>query len=181
MNITECYDTDSIIRELETAFQINGSDFEERDLDLVIRNVKTRIGRQYQIDLSENKIDSAELEVGVYRNAVSIYIDNIARIHAKLCGLCQIARYMTYVQVSLSSVNYLGYTETTLKTMLVALQRKVTLPMAEEAINSVKVKLGTINNCREKRLFMLIVISHALGFYEVTAAIAEILYLGSMK
>ena len=181
MNITECYNIDGIIRELEAAFQIDGSDFEERDIDIVIKNVKTRICRQYQIDLSEHKVDSAEFEVGVYRNAVSIFIDNIARIHAKICGYCQIARYLTSMQVSLSDVNYLGYTEESLKTMLQALQRKATLPMAEDAINSVKLKLSTINNCREKRLFMLAIVSHAIGFNEVTAAVAEILYLGSLR
>ncbi|MCI9050729.1 MAG: hypothetical protein HFI05_02205 [Lachnospiraceae bacterium] len=181
MDITGCYSIDAIIRELEIAFQIDGSDFEERDMNIVIQNVKTRIGRQYQIDLTSTKINAIELELGVYRNAIALFIDNIARLHAKICGLCQVERFLTSSQVSLSDVNYLGYTEDSLKTLLVALQRKVTLPLATDAINSIKDKLGSISNCREKRLCLLIIIADAIGFPEVVAAIAEILYIGMIR
>ena len=90
-------------------------------------------------------------------------------------------RFLTSSQVSLSDVNYLGYTEDSLKTLLVALQRKVTLPLATDAINSIKDKLGSISNCREKRLCLLIIIADAIGFPEVVAAIAEILYIGMIR
>ena len=181
MDITSCYDIDSIIREFEAAFQVDGTDFEERDVDVILKNVKTRVGRQYQVDLTEFKIDSPEFDIGVYHNAAALFIDNVARLHAKLCGLCQICRYLTVVNISLSDINFLGYTEESLKTMLQALQRKATLPMAEEAVQSVKRKLGSINNCREKRLFLIMVISYTIGFHEVTASVAELLYLGGLR
>lgn len=181
MDITNCYNIEAIIRELEVAFQIDGSDFEEHDMNVIIKNVKARIGRQYQIDLTDTKINSVELELGVYRNAAVLFIDNVARLHAKLCGLCQIERFLTTSQVSLSDVNYLGYTEESLKTLLIALQRKITLPLATDAINSIKDKLGYISNCREKRLCMLIIIADAIGFSEIVAAIAEILYIGMIR
>lgn len=181
MNITECYDLHSLIRELEAALQIDGVDFEEKDIDVIIKNVRTRISRQYQINLSEYKIDSAEFDLSESRESVILFIENIARIHAKFCGYAQIERYTTNSSISLSSINWLGFTEDTLKVTLKALQRKVLIPKAIDNIQAIKGKLGTINNCWEKRLFVLMVIASDLGFDELMACIAEILFQGTLK
>ena len=181
MNITGCYNLHTIICELETILQIDGADLEERNMDVVIRNVKTRISRQYQIELADYKIDSDELAVGPYRNALSIFIDNVARVHGKLSGYGQIARYLTNIQISLSSINYLGFVQTELKALLIALQRKRTAVDTTDAVKAIKDRLGSINICWEKRLFILLIVSEALGFNELTAAIAEILYLSVVR
>ncbi len=181
MKIADCYDLHALIRELEVAFQVDGSDFEERDIDVLVKNVKTRVSRQYQIDVLSYKVDADELTMSESRKAVVLFIDNIARIHSKLCGYAQLVRYKAANEISLSDINYLGFEETSLKTTLVAMQREHYLPQVEENIAAIKTKLGVINNCWEKRLFVLAVVAYELGCSEVTACIAEILYQGMIK
>lgn len=178
MDISNCYLLYDIIRELEVAYQIEGEDFEETDTDIVIKRVKQKLGRQYQINIMEFKATAPELEMSQFRNSLSLLIDNITAIHAKVCGYTQIERYTMKSGISLSDINYLGFTEVTLKETLIALQRQDTMPLAEESIQAIKTKLGTISNCWEKRIFVLLVVSYELGFYEMTAALAEILFQG---
>lgn len=179
MNITERYDLHAIIKELEFAFQIDGPDFEERDIDVMIKNIRKKISREYNIDVVEYKVNSAEVEMSPERGSISLFIDNILRIHSKFCGYEQIERYNTMSGISLSAVNYLGFTEESFEKTLKALQRAVLLPKAETAIEAIKGKLGTVNNCWEKRLCILMIVAHELGFDELTASIAEILYQGT--
>ena len=181
MNIADRYDLHEIIKELETALQIDGVDFEERDIDVLIRNIRLKISRQYQINLTDYKVCDTEIELSDFRKSVSLFIDNITRLHSKICGYSQIARFMTSSGISLSSVNYLGFTEETFVKTLLALQRKISQPKAEASIQAIKGKLGTVNNCWEKRLCILLVVSHEIGFYELTASIAEVLYQGTFR
>lgn len=181
MKVKDCYNLHDIIRELEVVFQIDGRDFEEKDVDVLLANVKTRISRQYQIDAVSYRIDSDELTMGESRKAVILFVDNVARIHAKLCGYGQILRYNQLNEISLSSINFLGFEESSLKTTLVAMQREYYLPKISENIAAIKTKLGAINNCWEKRLFILAIVACELGFSEVTACIGEILFMGMLK
>lgn len=178
MNICSCYEIDSIIREMEAVLQIDGKDYEERFVDVVIQTVRARISRQYQIDLSGGlKIDSAEHMLAAYSSAVAVYMENVVMVHAKFCGICQIARYTTQTAVSLDNINFLGFTEETVRTVLQALQRRATAPLAEDALTKIKENLATINTCREKRLILLMVVAYDIGFYELSASLAEYLYL----
>ena len=181
MDIARRYDLHTIITELEAVLQIDATDFEEHDVDIILLNVKKRIDKNYHIDLSTYKVDSDELAMSQYRNAVSVFIDNVTRIHGKVCGYGEIARYLTTLQIKVSNINYLGFTKEDLKAALIAMQRKVTQPMTEEVIKAIKEKLSTVNFCWEKRLFLVLVISYDLGFKELTAAIAEILYVGVVR
>lgn len=181
MNIVERYELYSIIQELEVVLQIDGRDFEERDMDKVIRNVKTRINQQYMVDLTDQQVDSEALAMGPYRGALSVFIDNVTRIHGRMCGYGQIARYLNSLHINVGDINYLGFTIESLQQALIVLQRKRTLPMAADAIEAIKDKLSTVNTCFEKRLFILLVVSYELGFKELSATIAEILYLSIVR
>lgn len=181
MNITDCYDLPSLIREMEAALQIEDADFEEQDMDIIISNVKKRISRQYQINLSDYKINADELAFSDFRKSLSLFVDNIARIHAKFAGYAQIERYHTKYQTDLNKINYLGFDEKSLRTALLAIHTKIMQPRVTDVIKAIKGKLGTINTCIEKRLFMLIVITHELGFNEVAACISEIFVQGTIK
>lgn len=178
MTVTEMYDIDSILREAEATFQIDGQDYEEHDMDVVIRNVKQRLGRQARIDFEKYKITDPEISQGFYRAQAVMLTDSVAMLHGRLGGAVHIQRYLTSSPVSLSDVNYLGYTEESMRGVLRALQRKETAPKAVNAVKAIKEKLGAVISCREKRLFMLIIIADAIGYPEIVAVVAEILYQG---
>ena len=109
MNIQSLYTTiglDGIITELEAALQIDGKDYEEASFDTVIGNVKQRINRMYQIDLSLGKVNDISFESGIYKAAVSLFIDNVASIHARyvrlgrLRGLRQQVTYLCLLLIT---------------------------------------------------------------------------------
>lgn len=178
MEVTEAYDLDNILREAEATFQIDGKDYEEHDLDFVIKNVKQRLGRQARIDFEKYKVTDPEISQGLYRVQAMMLTDSVAMLHGRLCGAVHIQRYLTTSPISLSDVNYLGYTEQSMRAVLMALQRKETAPAAADAIRAIKEKLGAVASCREKRLFMLIIVADAIGYPEIVAVIAEMLYQG---
>lgn len=183
MDIKSLYrlnDFDGIITELEAALQIDGKDYEESEFTHIIQNVRTRINRQYQIDLSLGKINDISFESGIYHAAVALFIDNVASIHSRLCALCQIERYTTTSLVNLGVVNYLSYKKESLMKVLQLLQREKTLlgTSASESVSMIENRLAMIRICREKRLFMILIVAYELGFNEIVASVAEILYFG---
>ena len=178
MTISDNYVIDEILTQLEIALQIDGVDYAEKDVNVIVNNVKTRIARQYNVDLKGTNITDSTLFIDKFRSASVLFVDNVTRIHSMLCGYLQIVRYKAVVLVRPGNVNYLGFNDKELLQFLSLCQREVTLPRVREGMESIKNKLASINNCREKRLFLILVVSYELGFYEVMAAIAEILYLG---
>lgn len=178
MNIAEIYDINRIIINLEIAFQIDGTDYAEKNIDTIIKNIKNRIIRQYQVDLTNNKITDDAIAMGRSRNQASLFIENVANLHSQLCGYLQIVRYTSYVTVKPINVNYLGFTDKSLMGFLQLCIRQSTIPAAANPMEAVKLKVSSINNCIEKKLFLILIVAYELGFNEVMAAIAEILYLG---
>lgn len=171
---------ENLLTELEVAIKLSGKDYAESSYDTIVRNVKQRINKEYQIDLNLGKINDVSFETGIYKAAVSLFIDNMAMIHSKLCAYCQICRYTVHNDISLSSINYMSCTEDSMKQTLKVLQREKTRVKAEEAIETMKTKIMTIKTSNEKRLFMLLLLTYDFGLYEITACIAEILYLGGV-
>lgn len=180
MTITECYDFAELLREAEATLQISGTDYEEADVDRVVMNVRQRISRQHQIDITARKMNDPEIAIGLYQKHALLFVSSAAMLHSKLCGLAQTQRFITASPLSLSKLNWLGYAAQSMKAFLTVLQREATLPSAVDAINSIKEKLPTIGNCMEKRLFMVLVVADAIGFPEIVAAIAEILYQATL-
>lgn len=181
MNIASCYDLHELIKQLEIALMIEDGDLRETNMDKLLDNIKTKIDRQYQINLKDFKLNSIELEMSEAQEAASTYISNIARIHSMLCGYCQIRRYLATTDISLEDINYLGLTRESLRESLKALQRACYQPRLSDFIEILKRKLPTISNSWEKRLFVLIVVCEELGLPEVAACIGEILYLSFRK
>ncbi|MBQ2885816.1 MAG: hypothetical protein IJE43_18995 [Alphaproteobacteria bacterium] len=181
MNIMSCYSLHDIVSSLELALQIEGSDLRETDMNRMLDNVKLKINRQYAIDIINFKVDDPEIEGSPMRSETELFIENIAVFHEKLCGYCHIRRYLTSSEVSLEDVNYLGITKESMEKNLIALQRLCYKPRVEQFIEVVKQKLPTISNSLEKRLFILLIVCWEIGFSEISAAIAEILYQSKVK
>ena len=94
MDISSLYDINRIVNNLEVALCIDGVDYAEKDMDVILKNIKNRIIRQYQLDLTSTKITDTALYVGRSRTAAAMFTENIAALHGQLCGYLQIARYL---------------------------------------------------------------------------------------
>ena len=82
MTISEMYDINRIILDIEVALQIDGKDYGEKDVDVVMENIRNRIIRQYQIDLHDRKISDESLYIGKSRS--SAVISTTWDLHRKL-------------------------------------------------------------------------------------------------
>lgn len=176
MNIGECYDLHSIIKELELALQIEDGDLRETDMDKLMANIKKKIAIQYNVDLTGFKINSPEIELSQRREDAALFIENIARIHAKLCGYAQVKRYLYTNEISMEDINYLGLTRDSFKKNIIAMEREYFQPRVSSFIEVLKQRLPNISNSWEKRLLVLAVVTIELGFTEVAASIAEIIH-----
>ena len=183
MNIKNLYGQDGldkIITELEVALQLDGRDYEEESFSDILNNVYKRINRQYQLDFKMGKICDPIFETNKFFDSASLFVDNIALIHAKLSAYCHIVRYGLHTDVLLSNINYMSVQQSTMLQVLKELQLESCIPSVEEPVRVLENRIQTIRISREKRLFMLLLIAYEIGLYEVVATIAEILYLGGI-
>lgn len=178
MNIEDIYNLDKLLKEAEVALQISGTDYEEKDFGIILRNIRDRLGLQYQIDLTDKNINDDSFNVSIYQSSISLLIDNMAMIHSKFAGYTQIVHYEFKSDINLSNVNYLGFTKDTVMTSLRLAQMRKTQPRILNFVESIKPKMYTIKHCKEKRLFVLFIVSYELGLNAFTATLAEILYIG---
>lgn len=181
MTLTELNnDLLKIITDLELALLIDARDYAIKDINVVIDRVKERINIQYQVDLLNMPIGSTEWALSAQKGSLLLFMGNVLELQNRLSGYCQIARYHTRIDVSLDRVNYLGQTKESMRLVLMALQREKTIASAEKALDVIKLKLASINNCIEKRLFVVMLVAYELQLFELSATLAEILYLGGI-
>lgn len=178
MVISELYDINRIILDIEVALQIDGKDYSEKDVDVILENIRNRIIRQYQIDLHDRKISDDSLYIGKSRSSAVLFIENIAALHAKLCGYLQIVRYNKVVTIKAVNINYMGFTQKTFMSFFMAAMGASTMPNIDSAVKAIKRKFGSVNSCIEKKLILIMIVAYEFGLYELVASIAEILYLG---
>lgn len=178
MTISEMYDINRIILDIEVALQIDGKDYGEKDVDVVMENIRNRIIRQYQIDLHDRKISDESLYIGKSRSSAVLFTENISALHAKLCGYLQIVRYNKIISIKVVNINYMGFTQKALMSFFMAAMGSSTMPNIDQAMQAIKRKFGSVNSCLEKKLILIMIVAYEFGLYELVASIAEIFYLG---
>lgn len=176
MEIKDNYNLSNTLKELEAILQIDGIDYEEVEMERFLQNVRRRIEKQYQLDLTNASFNSARMSNMAYQGSLVIYIDNVSRVHSVVCGYSQICRFNMEVPISLASINYMGFTRETLKEVLVSAQVNSKMVAISRAMDAIGEKLATLSLCSEKRLLTCFYITYKLGLYELTAALAELLY-----
>jgi hypothetical protein len=72
----------------------------------------------------------------------------------------------------------MGFTQKTFMSFFMAAMGASTMPNIDSAVNAIKRKFGSVNNCIEKKLILIMIVAYEFGLYELVASIAEILYLG---
>lgn len=177
MRVKDCYNLQKIITELEAVLQVDGIDYDEININKLVKAVKQRLERQYHVSFAGEDINETPINGEAYQGSLVVFIDNVARIHSVICGYAQICRYTMEIPISLSSINYMGFTRETFKEVLVAAQTERRMVAVERAIDAIGDKLCTVSLCNEKRILMGLYLTYKLGLYELTASIAELLYL----
>ena len=178
MDISSCYDLEEIVNDVEAALLIDGRDYAEKDFARIISNIKNRIRGQYNVDLSKYKMNDESMYIGPQRQSAFLFCQNIADLHGRLAGYLQIVRYTHEVTVKLVNVNFLGLDEDKLMSILRLSQSKDHIPSVEQNYEIIKYHVCSINACMEKKLFIIMLVAHELGFYELLSCAAEILYVG---
>jgi hypothetical protein len=179
-SISATYSVDALLRELEGVLKIDGQDYDEVNFNNIMQNIRTRIVREYQIDMEEGRITESTLERESNRELVEAFVSNVARAHGKFCGYVQICRYEVKVPTDLERVNWYGFTKDSIQTMLRKATSKRGLPACEGGFSGIKERMGSIVNCLEKRVTMVMLVAYELGFDELSSAIAEMLYCGGL-
>ena len=178
MTISEMYDINRIILDIEVALQIDGKDYGEKDVDVIMESIMNRIIRQYQIDLHGRKINDDTLYIGKSRSSAVLFVENVDNLHARLCGYLQICRYQTHVTVRPININFMGFAQASFMSFFMAAMTARTLPDCDAAIQAIKRKFGSINACIEKKFILVLLVCYEFGFDEMVSSIAEIMYLG---
>lgn len=178
MFVLDNYNIADIILQLELTLQIDGRDYQERDVETIYQNVLRRIAKQYRLDLTGNPITDASWYAGDTRGDAVLFMDNVTHQHSMLCGYLQIVRYIQKIDIKASSINFAGFTPASMDNLFLACMSRMTIPNTKEAMSALEKRFGTLGMCPEKRLLLLFMITYRLGIYELVAAIAEIFYLG---
>lgn len=184
MNITERYDIQDILKEIEAVLQIDGKDYGEQNVDNIISTVVKRIAIQYGLDVSKNKITDDIHFVGDTRTSAVLFIDNCTMLHAKLSGYCQVLRHTSvknkFVRCDISprNINYVGATPEGFRDFLICAKVDETIPRIDTVLEYIKSKFCTIQMCLEKRILLIMIVARYLGINEFVSCCAEIMYLG---
>lgn len=178
MTISDSYGVSNIVLDIEVALQIDGKDYGEKDVDVILENIMNRIIRTYQIDLHGRKITDADLYIDKSRSSCVLFVENVSALHAKLCGYLHIVRYQAQASIRPININYMGFSSNSLMSFFMAAMTERTQPDCRDAINAIKRKFGSVNSCIEKKLILIMIVCYQFGFTELVAAIAEIFYLG---
>ena len=179
MQISDMYDITRIVRDIETALCIDGVDYGEKDIDTIVENVTNRIIVQHQIDLHGRTLTDDVLYVGRARSSTVLFVENLAFMHARLCGYsAAIVRYNRRVTIRPVNINYMGFTTETLKSFFMAAQMEATMPSINTAISAIGRKFGSVNSCIEKQIILIMIVAYRIGAYELVAGLAEIMYMG---
>jgi len=48
----------------------------------------------------------------------------------------------------------------------------------DTAISAIGRKFGSVNNCIEKQIMLIMIVAYRIGAYELVAGLAEIMYMG---
>lgn len=172
------HDFFGVVSEMEVALCIDGEDYASRDVDMSINRIKQRIQRQYSIDLSGKLSDM--YAGNLIGDEVRNFLDNMQFMYNRICGSSHYFRYVGQVPVNISKINYLGITKDSMLSVLKLLQCEGRHESLSSAMEQIKSKIGTIPMSVEKKLYMILYVSYIMELFELSAVVAEILYLGGI-
>lgn len=187
MTISENYNLSDIVLKLETILQIDGRDYGEKDVTVIMDNIYKRIMRQYQLDLTDKKLTDEELYIGTSREKAVLLLDNITQLHSTLSGYTQIIRYKNSnsnkknnIEVRGRNISYFGASQKGFNTFIRACMFEDLVSTTDQAFEFMISKFGTISKCMEKRLLLIMIVARKLGLKELVSCICEVFLIGEI-
>ena len=187
MTICENYNLSDIMLKLETVLQIDGRDYGEKDVSVIMDNIYKRILRQYQLDLTDKKLTDEELYIGTSRENAILLLDNITQLHSVLAGYTQLIRYKNSthkknknIEVRGRNISYFGASQKGFSAFIHACMFEDLIDGTGQAFEFMISKFGTISKCMEKRLLLVMIVARKLGLYEIVSCISEIFMIGEI-
>ena len=185
MNISDNYRLADILIKLETTLQIDGRDYGERDIDVIMSNIYKRIQRQYQLDLTDKKLTDDELYVGPTRASAILLIDNISQLFGQLTGYTYILKYRldktnfnSVVEIKPRNINYAGVSQRNFQQFMARCRVEKTATNTATEFKYIEAKFGEYVKCNEKRLLLIMIVARRLGLNELVCVIADIFMKG---
>lgn len=187
MTISERYNLSDIVLKIETVLQIDGRDYGERDVSIIMDNIYKRMARQYGLELADKKLTDEELYIGTSREKAFLLLDNIAQLHAQLSGYTQLIRYKSNqagkaknIEVRGRNISYFGASQNGFTNFIRACMFESQVNSVEQAFDFMISKFGTISKCMEKRMLLIMIVARKFGLHELVSCIAEIFLIGEL-
>lgn len=152
----------------------------EQKVDEVINAAISRLEDSYGFPFDKD-IYQLQSESQLCSDGVSKLLSEVRNCLEQFAFYLQLKLYHKNHTLTLSDVNYLGYSKkqllTALKYMQDAKEYKV---HRESVITPLYNTLNNINMCSNKRLFVILLMLDKLGIKEGVSVVAQLLYLGGL-
>ena len=139
-----------------------------------------RLENTYAVKFDTDVFTLAE-ENQLYMDQLSIFMRDLQQALCMLSFFTDLKLHHKNLAVTLSDVNYLGYTKQHLMTSLSYLQDADLYKLhVKEVMEPFMHTLNTIPMCTVKRLFHIMLVLYKLGVEEGVSCVARLLYIGGL-
>lgn len=167
-----------ILLSLESTFKIEVSG--EATVESIVKDAIDRLENTYACTFDKD-IFSIQSENQLLADNVNPLIKDIRQCLAMLSLYLELKLFHKNVGVTLSAVNYLGYSKESLLKALKYLRDETEYKKHHEPIiNSFYNYLNNIPMCSVKRMFICLLVMDRLGVSEGVAIMSNLLYIGGL-
>ena len=185
MTISDNFSLSDILLKLETALQIDGRDYGERDVDIIMSNIYKRIQRQYQLDLTNTKLTDDALYIGPTRQSAQLFLDNLTELFGKLAGYSILLNFKidgtnsnTVIEIMPRNISYCSASRKGFMQFMSRCRVQSLVQTQDPVFKYIEQQFGTFAKCNEKRLILIMIVAYRLGLYELICIIANIFIIG---
>ena len=185
MNISDNYRLSDILLKLELALQIDGQDYNERDVEIIMSNIYKRIQRQYQLDLTQTMLTDEALYIGPTRQSAVLFMDNLSDWFSKLAAYSILLNYKLdgtnsnmVIEVMPRNIQYCSASRKGFMGFMSKCRVQQLIPTQDVIFKWLEGQFGSFSKCIEKRLILIMLVAYRLGLYEFICVIANIFLIG---
>lgn len=152
-------------------------DYQDSDVEKIVRNSKQRLENLYGIKLSGD-IYEDQLDNRMTGDIIDLFLTQVLDKMKSLALIMSISLFDKHYGESLRDFNYLGFTEEDMKEALKYLQDEVLYEKRKLFYDQIVKAASNIEVSNTKRLLVIMAVLEHLGIKEGVALIAQYLYLG---
>ena len=146
-----------------------------------IKAAVNRLEDTYQLNLRDKDLATVQSESQLMADYVSELLKEIHSCLEQMSFYISLKLYHKNHALTLSDINYLGYSKSQLLTALKYLEFEDEYKgKREDLIKPITRALNNINMCTNKRIFVIMLMLERLGLYEGVSIYARLLYMGGL-